>query len=49
MTSQYIITVDVDMNDSDDPAMLSTQLVDQVTECALAIPGITGCKVVGVA
>lgn len=46
---QYVITVDIDANESTDPAMLSADIVNKVTECALAIDGVTAARVVGVA
>lgn len=46
---QYVITVEVDQTESDDPASLSQQLIQSVTECAEAVPGVTSARVVAVA
>lgn len=49
MKQQYVITIDVDMTESEDPANLSATLIDAVHGAVMSVPGVTGCDMVGVA
>lgn len=46
---QYVITVDTEADPDSDPAMLSGQVAQAVTETLKAIPGVSAVQVVGIA